>query len=380
MDLVKTATFQGLELFNFIDSKTCFKLSLFWVFSYPQYHPPCCFPGLAVLLFSFQLPGVHPPPFLPRHRWRKVHWVSHWPARRMSGEPRSCKWADAGEFLGIEGPDILITCIIFFSGDLYCFSKIYTMVITMKSPRDKDFCCFFSPSNWRHWSLHPDATTLNLTKSAEDRLPKTNISPPRWEDDSEDFPIRFLGLQFFFCWCHDFVFQEGIWLQPFGGSILLFLGWKTVGVGGAMIFYWMKSWSLKRVVFSFIFSMANGDFGRHFEFSRTLHTHRFQIYPTPQRIGWFQFRVLYRFFCSSAPVTGWKTFWASLVLLRWFTTTWGWKDQAPKTCERIWRRTWPKKTWCQCGLGWEWIFKNTASPNQKKRPKECQNGGWKDYI
>ena len=87
-DLVQTATFQSLELFNFIDSKTCFKLSLFWVFSYPQNHPPCCFPWLAVLL-SFQLPGVHPPPFRPRHRWRKVHWASHWPARRMSGEPRS---------------------------------------------------------------------------------------------------------------------------------------------------------------------------------------------------------------------------------------------------------------------------------------------------
>ena len=146
-------------------------------------------------------------------------------------------------------------------------------------------------------------------------MQRTETWPNQWRIGSQKLTYHLPGgktirriFQFdfwcsrFFCWCHDFFFlKEGIWLQTFGGSIWLFLGWKTVGVGVAMIFIEWRELEPQKGRFSFIFSMVNEDFARHFEFSRTLHTHRFQIYPTPQRIGWFQFRVLYRFFWFFSP-------------------------------------------------------------------------------
>lgn len=146
-------------------------------------------------------------------------------------------------------------------------------------------------------------------------MQRTETWPNQWRIGSQKLTYHLPGgktirriFQFdfwcsrFFCWCHVFFFlKEGIWLQTFGGSIWLFLGWKTVGVGVAMIFIEWRELEPQKGRFSFIFSMVNEDFARHFEFSRTLHTHRFQIYPTPQRIGWFQFRVLYRFFWFFSP-------------------------------------------------------------------------------
>ena len=218
-DLVKTATFQGLELFNFIDSKTCFKLSLSESFLILKITP---------LLFSWfgcppfvstagcASPTVPAPSQTTKSSLgisltssenvrRAQEWGICTRNRYKMGPNTSCKWADIGEFLGIERPDILITCIFFFSGYLFL---IFQRFVPWSSPwnhhRTKIFVVFY-----HHRTEDIEAYTL-IQRTETWQNPrrigsqKLTYHLPGGKTIRRIFQFDFCAPGFF-CWCHVFV-------------------------------------------------------------------------------------------------------------------------------------------------------------------------------
>ena len=174
--------------------------------------------------------------------------------RYKMGPNTSCKWADIGEFLGIERPDILITCIFFFSGYLFLIFKDLYHGHHHEITTGQRFLSFF----YHHRTEDIEAYTL-IQRTETWQNPrrigsqKLTYHLPGGKTIRRIFQFDFWCSRFFFVGATFLFCKEGIWLQTFGGSILLFLGWKTVGVGGAMIFIEWRAGASKGSFFLHIF-------------------------------------------------------------------------------------------------------------------------------
>lgn len=129
----------------------------------------------------------------------------------------------------------------------------------MKSPRDKDFCRFFFTIELKTLKLTPWCNDLKLDQISGGSAPKnqhiTSQVGRRFGGFSNSIfgaPGFFVGATILFC-------KEGIWLiTNIGGFHLAFLRAENSWCWGSHDFYWMKSWSLKRVVFPSYFPWQMG--------------------------------------------------------------------------------------------------------------------------